>query len=457
MLINTLLNRTRKYLDSLFFPMTIALLACLTWLMPNSLPWISAVFYALISFLPLCGKDGKTYIPLLICLPITINKGISFSSVPAYLIMMSSCVFVSMIIFLIINKPKFQLGNILYSLLLLLTVFFISFIYNSVNTGSINKTAIFYILALFLCASVYIIFSTVLGKSKTLQYFCESAAFLAIGISLEVFVYLCYHGFHIVGSDFTLGWSYTSQTASTILCLTLPFFAMMIANKKPFWGIGELLAIAAIIFLSADSGLLCLIIGIIPLILLAFKNYKYYPYLSLASIIFVGVTFSVLLATNQRFSSRVLTAIQSLNLSDERAVWRSTLFDKAIDYFKNNPLLGPSISVMTEENGTLTFMSNTILSTLVAGGSIGLVAFVIFEFTVYYFCFKKKATEKWLFFTFLLFVELIGLIDNTIYNIMILLFFLIANSSYQMSDRPEDVIIHETYYQNFNPNKPIRF
>jgi hypothetical protein len=450
MLINTLLIKVRYYLDSLYFPLSIALLAFLTWIMPGGFGWIFALLYFLLTFLPLLDKQGKPYMPLLICLPIIVNSKISFETMPPFFYLIGAGILLSMILFIIIRKPRFQRGDLSIEMLLLFTVFFISFMVASVQQGKVDSNGLLYLISLFGCAAIYIIFSTVLGQGETLSYFSKTVAFLSMAICLEILVYLFKNGFSIVGIDFTLGWSYTSQTASTILCLSLPFYAILISSHKPYWFIGQVFTIAGIIFLSADSGLLCLILGIIPLILLTFNSYKkYYPYICLGLIIFIGVTFGLLLGFNERFSSRVLVAIQSLNLGNEQAIWRKDLFSKAISLFTANPVIGSGFLSMTSENGTLILMSNTVLTTLVGGGSIGLVAFLLFEIKNYYTCLKKKSHEKWLFFLFLIFIELIGLIDNTIYNLMILLFFLIANSSYQMSNRPADVIIYDSFYENY--------
>jgi hypothetical protein len=452
MLINDLLNRIRLYLTSLFFPLTVAVLAFVTWILPGDFSWISAVLYGLISFLPLCATDGRSYMPLILFNVIICSAGISFSTLPPYLYFIAGCVLISLILFIALKKPKFRRGDLMITTSIMFLVFFISYIYNSAVNGKADKVGIFYILALFLCLLVYVLFSTVLGKEETMPYFEETAALLALAISAEVLVYLIGHGFTLVGSDFTLGWSYTSQTASTLLCFTLPFFGMLIARKRFYWIIGEAFVITAIIFLSADSGLLCLILGIIPLLLLSLRNYgRAYPYMALAFIVIIGVTFAVLLGVNDRFNARVLTAIQSLNLFNEQAEWRRNLFETAIAGIRQSPVIGVSITSVTTAGGTVTLASNTILSTMVLGGAFGLIAFLVNEARIYYVVLKKHTEERWLFFLFLLFVELIGLIDNTIDNIGILLFFLTANSCYQMSNRAEDVVIHDSYYQHYDP------
>jgi len=452
--INTLLNRVKSYIGSFFFPMTVGILAFLIWLVPGNYAWIPAILLGLSAFLPLMMPDGRAYLPLILFPIIICKEKISFLTIPIYLYYIGACILVSIITFIFLNKLRFRGGGLIYVLGLLLLSFLISFFYNSIQTGTISQDALLYLLSLFVALLLYALISTVVGKEETLPYLENTIAFFAIAISLEVLVYLFQNGFSFVDIDFTLGWSYTSQTASTLLCISLPFFGMLISQKKFLWIIGEAFAISAIIMLSADSGLLCMILGFFPLLLLTFRKYgRFYPYIVLGCLITVGITFTILLSTNVRFSNRVLVAIQSLNIFNEQAEWRKDLFTYSIEQIKLNPVIGTSIIATVKNPGIVILSSNTILSTLVLGGSIGLIAFVFYEIKLYFLCISKHVDEKWLFFLFLIFIELIGLIDNTIYNIAILLFLLVSVSCYQMSNRPEDVVIHESFYKNYDSQR----
>ena len=451
MQLNLLIEKTRAFIDSFLFPAVIGLFALLTWVAPNNLAWLPAVCYSLIAFLPIACKDGRAYMPLMLFAIIVCSKSISFTSIPSYLYLLLTAILVSEIIFIIIRKPKFIKGDILVPFATLFVVFLISYFYNSIKNNSASSEGILYLLFLFLALLLYVVFSTVLGRGETINYFCKTYAFLAIFIGIEIFIYQTRNGFGFIGGDLNLGWSYNSKTASTLLCLSLPFFSLLLSKKQFLYIVGEIFTIYNIIILSTDSGLLCLILGLIPLILLTFKTYgKYYPYISLAAIVSIGVTFALLMAFNARFNSRVLTAIQSLNIFDSSIANRVELYDHSIQSFLDNPLIGTSISSLITNSGTVLFLSNTVLSTMVLGGSFGLIAYVLLEIKIYYCCFKKQTSDKYLFLLFLLLFELIGLVDNTLFNIVILLLFLTANSCYQMSNRPDDVLVHDEYFQTIN-------
>ncbi|MFA6829401.1 MAG: hypothetical protein WCR67_01650 [Bacilli bacterium] len=450
MQVNTLIDKARGFVNSAFYPLSLALMALLTWMFENPFIYLFVAVYCLLGLLPLLCKDGRGYIPFLLFSFIMPNTGISFTTYPPYLCFVMSVFLISVIAFIIIRKVAFRKGDLLIYACLLFLSFFISYIYNSAVTGVGDSNGILYILGFFILIIVYSLLSTILGTGESFNYLSKTIALFSFAILVEIFIFSVRNGFEIAPHDFTLGWSYTSQTASTLLCLSLPFYGVLVYQKKFIWGIGELFVIAGIILLSTDSGLLCLLLGIIPLILLSFRSYgKFYPYFSLVSIATIGIVFCILLALNTTFNQRVITAIQSLALFNEPAEWRNLLFSEAITDFKSNPYIGTSISSFSNINGTLTLSSNTILSTLVMGGSVGLGFYFLFEVIVYYRCLIKKTADKWFFLMFLLSIELIGLIDNTIYNLSILFFFLIVNACYQRSNREEDVIVHSSFYDNF--------
>ena len=146
----------------------------------------------------------------------------------------------------------------------------------------------------------------------------------------------------------------------------------------------------------------------------------------------------------------VYTYILLEMLFGDSSSFRQQLFDSAASSIKSNPIIGRSIISLANDNGTVTLTKNTILSTMVLGGVFALIAFIVYEIKLYMLCLKKESQDKWLFFLMLLFVEIIGIIDNTIYNLYILIFILTVLSCYQMSNRQLDIIVHSDYYEKFD-------
>lgn len=450
----TLTDKLTTYVASIFYPLTLAVLAFLTWLLPSFGPWFPAILFGVLSFLPIITKDGKGYLPVILFMILMSNKDISFDTIPIYLYLLASAELVSLILFIILRKPNYQKNYIFYILLCIFFIALISYLHDSIKDGFTGETGIFYLLSLFVISVLYLLLSIIIGKGESLQYLCKTVIFFAFIICAQIFVYGLKNQFKIDAASFTLGWSYTIQTASTLLCLSLPFFGILMSKKRLLWAIGIIPVFIAILFLSADSGLLALIIFFIPITLLVLRNTgKNYPYFALLTLVLLIAVFGVLMGVSKTFNERVITAVSTLNIFNEPAEWRNTLFHTSVENFLAAPVLGPSLNALILDNGQMLLSSNTILTTMSIGGSFALIAYFLLEVRIYYVCLKKDTEDKWLFLVFLLMVEIIGLIDNTIYNVAILLFYLIMFTGYQMSNRPEDVVIHEDFYLYYNQER----
>ncbi len=444
-------RRLKEFTSSVFYQIAIAVLSVLIWMLPGNFVWISASFYILLSFLPLFSSDGRSYIPLIFFITITVDSTISFQNLPVYLYAIGGSTFVSIILFLVIKRLPFRKGELAIPLTFLFLTFLVSYLIHLVQVETFDTTGILFIVSLFGILLTYILFNTCLKREDTILYFARTASILALAVSAEIILYQLRFGFRIGDSGINLGWAYTNQSTSTILCLSLPFFSMLIARKKVWWGILELFAIYGIISLSVDSGLVVLVLAIIPLVLLSFRSYgRAYPYIVITILALLGLCLLILMLVNDSFRERVINALASLDLSESGNPDRFAQFQKGIDAFLAFPAFGSSISVMSDSfGGTVTFCSNTVITTMAMGGVVGLFFFAVYEVLLYSTVLRKKAKEKWLFVLFLLILEVIGLMDNTIYNLIVLLFSLLGYSCYQITDRPDEFIVHDAFYQDY--------
>lgn len=444
----TFLRQLKAFSSSLFFLVSVALLSILTWGIPGNFAWIPASFFILLSFLPLLSMDGRGYMALIFFVAISDSIDVRFSQLPAYIYAMGGAVLLSIVIFLFVKRMPLHKGALTIPLCILFMVFLVSYLLCSIREKEIDTMDFLYLVFFFAIVLIYVLFNTCLRREDTILYFAKTASILAVTVAVQIAVFMAQNGFVFGPSDFSLGWAYTAQTASTLLCLTLPFFSMLIARKMIYWLPLELFVYFGIIALSVDSGLLVVIFSVVPSILLAFRTYgKAYPYISLTLLVCIGIVFVGLMIGVERFSDRVLLALESLDVFHPQE-WRGVLFDKAVADFGNHYVIGPSISgFLHSSDGNIILSSNTVLSTMTMGGSLGLAAFVAYEIVLYVSTLQKRCEERWLFLVFLLTMELIGLIDNTIYNFMFLLFLLLAHSCYRISNRPDDVEVHEEYYR----------
>lgn len=448
------LTGLRKYVSSFFFLLTLAFLSFLIWFLPAPYLWVPASLFLCCCFLPLLAFDGRAYIPLIFFLAVSDREPIGIDRIPPYLFAAGGCIFLSLILFLILRRLRLRKGELFLPLFLLFFVFVLSYLINAVRVQQAEGTGILFLVFFFVFLLLYIFFNTVLNREDTNLYFARNVAVLAVLISLQVFLDFAFNERTIGDSSFNLGWSYTSQTASTLLSLSLPFFTMLIARKKylaiPF----ELFVLSAIVVLSVDSSLLVVLFFLLPLLLLGFRSYgKAFPYLALSFVVVLGLLFVFLLVYVPPFQSRVLLALSSLNLGNTRPDYRQDLFETAIAGFLKYPAFGASISSMVSPSGVVVLSSNTVLSTLSMGGSVGLLFFALYEFWLYFTSAKKASDARWLFLLFLLEVDFIGLIDNTIYNLLVFLFLLLAYSCYQISDRQDDILVHDNLASSLSEDR----
>lgn len=449
-------DRITKYVNSLYYIMTLAILSFLCWSVKGNWCWCFLSIYSILCFLPLFSKDGRGYLPLIFFSVIISNEDIHFKGgIPISMIYSMIMLGISLFIYLLRHRPQMITGKIFFSLIVLYCVFLISYLYSSIRNGRNGRVGILYLIALFVLLCIYALMNSILGKEETIPYLCMTLAVYAIAASLEAAIVLLKKQF-VNPTDiyFSLGWSYTPQTVSSFLTLCLPFFSILIHRKKLFWFIPEVFVLIIILIISSDSSLISLMFFVVPNVILTMKGYsKSYPYYVMLSLLGIGITFGILMGVNGNFNFRVSKAISRLNFFSQESI---ELYKPSIQAFIKNPLLGSSITSMVKENGTISLPNSTILSVLQLGGAFGIAAYIVYEVFIYLTIFKKNSKEKWFIFLFLLNVELIGLIDNTIFNIAILMIVLMTMSVYQQSGRPDDVIIHDDYFSRYNKDEIVK-
>ncbi len=453
MQINTLLDKLRKYLYSPFYPITIALIAFLTWISPSPFVYIPAAFYALLCFLPLFGKEGKCYLPLFLFEIVLPDDVLGLNGIPGEVLLTGIALILSCVLFLIFNRLKLVKGDLFYTSLILVSTFLVSYVYNMIKDGNNDYRGILYIVALYLLILISIFFFTALGRGEILPYFSYTIACLDVVITIQIIVsiFMNMQTVPLEWSSFDLGWALNSSTASTILCLSIPFLAMNTAKKKYSFIFIVLVNIVGILLLSSNSGLLCLLFSIIPIIFLSFRTYQNkYPYFVLFSLIVTGSIISLLIGFNQTANSNIINALKSLNPLSDVPEGRLALYQNAIEIIKNNPAFGISIAGMATDEGIVQFSNNNVLTTMTFGGSISLIAYLAFEINFYCVSLKKKCGERALFLVFLLDIELIGYVSDSLYLVSVFLLILIANAVYQTSNKPEDAVVHQEFFEHHN-------
>ena len=439
-------NKIISLNESFLFPLILAILSFCIWIVPSPYNIAFGVLYCILAFVPLFTKEGKSYLPLLLFLIPASSIEITISSIPLLSYFLLGSIFLSMIIKIIIYKMPLRKGELSLPLLGITVVYLISFIFNIIiNKDSSSTIVVLYLVGLLFLILLYAFLSTTLGQSEMMSYLSKCIVILTYIILSELLTFILKNDFSAL-KNVSLGWA-KSNEISTILCLSTPFFAIIISNKKEWYYIFTLIPIlAAIVVLVVDSGILFLLAILVPLLLITYKSYgKIYPYISLVVVASFAISFALLLVFNEVFTNQIFDVFRNLFFVDGSNIRTHIDSYNMIQLFTSNLALGSSISSIYI-NGELVFASNTIISTMVLGGIVGLVFYLLYEIRLYLVWFRKKADIKYIFLMFLIGIEVIGIVDDIIYSFINLLFILICNSCYQNSSRPDDVIIHNDFF-----------
>lgn len=444
-----------RFVASWAFPATFAILSFAGWV--SKFPWPFAIIEALLCFFPLISGIGRAYqAPMLLFVPM-ISQDLSFNSIPYYAIMVGVCYVVSLVLYIFLNRCRFKASSALFSYLLLLFLFLLSIIINIAVTSTYESSAMFFMISMIAILLITFLNCNMMeNHDDSYIYLADCICMLSILISLEIYSYYIWNSQDLYTEQFDIGWATTKSMVSTILSISLTAFSTLIYHKR--WeSLISLPAFAGMLLLATPSGLLTLIIGFIPLVLISFRSYgKAYPYISLfLSTAFVSI-FSILLGFMEGFRNIFIESLHSLNLANSS---NSPLYNYAIDGLRQNPVLGSSMQGLTgtigdliARDGMIVPLRNTIMTTAYIGGSLGLISFIACEIITYVTCIKRKSKDKWAFLLFLIVTDFVGLTDNTIYNLFFFTIYMLSIAAFENSSTYDRVKVNDSYYKLVTKN-----
>lgn len=440
----------QRYVDSLLYPLTLAALAFIGWVTGFSLA--SAIIYSLLAFLPILTKDGRGYLALILLAPTMVSDSLNFTNIDTSLIIVVASITVSIIIFLIIYHPHFYLGRLTFPLLALFLIFFISLLMAGVRGETIENESIGFLLGMTVILAIYVLLVPILFKEGAFLYFGKSMLMLCTVLSLEVITFYSKSGFSNTGSIINLGWVQSSTMASTIIVASFPFAAMNLREKKAIYLLPFLLGLISIYQLRTVSGLIATILVMIPLIFMIFRPYKYFPYYIVFTFLgFIGVL-STLALLNDAFLASMANSLRYFGRFFGGLI---PTHQKGAELFVQSPFLGPSINAIAGSNildsteGYIRLLDNTIITTLVMGGVLGLIAYLVHLINVFILIFQRKTNYRYFFLLFIIISIIIGLVDNTFYNLFFMFILFLTIGSYEASSREPRVVIEQNFFKNY--------
>ena len=156
MKIKNLKEKLIKFLNSPYYLISLGLLSFLIFILPTNSIAFFGIMYCLFAFLPLLYSDGRHYLPLILFSLIYSKGSIEIHNVEIINYFIFGSIIISMVIKIIIQKLSYRKGDLLIPMLILNSIFVLSFLLNIValKKYSINLSGIYLLLA-FLCLLLY--------------------------------------------------------------------------------------------------------------------------------------------------------------------------------------------------------------------------------------------------------------------------------------------------------------
>lgn len=282
-------------------------------------------------------------------------------------------------------------------------------------------------------------------KEGDFNYVAKNSAALGIAIGLEFLIYILTYNGDVMGKDIKLGWGMSNSIAMLVTLLIPITYSLYLNNQKnklPLLAI--IIEIVIIIFMLSKGAYLAVIImlpiiAIILIIQAKDKNTLLIDHLWM--FIFLGVSILFIFQIDALYDGfkNYFDRMDDRGWFDDEA--RIGIYKYALSIFKRFPLFGSGSYTGVPylvENGYhagLLHYHNIFLHSMATLGVVGLGSFLYFLFV------SIKATLVKNSYNLLVFSAIVamlvhGLVDNTWYNPLVMIFILTALSVIKKVEKP---------------------
>lgn len=274
-----------------------------------------------------------------------------------------------------------------------------------------------------------IIFFTSTNKS-TLDSLADDSIYITILIILQIIYFMLYNQvspvYVIQNKMVDLGWGIHNAVGMIVLmCMPLSMYKAF-KNTKISWYyiVMYVIQLGILVFLVCKGGILAAIVGSLVLVVGIIHYFKQYRKLILI-LLGIAVVVCALILTFIYLKGIDISIYLSLGtLFSRQYIWVSGL-----KVFVSNPIFGIGIIAPMGWNVSVTFPAyqychNTFVESLAISGVFGLICLMYHLVEKYSRVFYKMDFKKFMFFAFMLFPGLYGLIDNSYLEITYMLFFI---------------------------------
>lgn len=447
-------DKITAYLKSPFFLVSLAIVSFLCFLIPGPFNYIPVSVYRILALLPLFQDNGIYYSALLFFIIPSSSRPLRDKNLPLPLLWIIGTLFLSLIFFFFICKPRRRVGTLFYSLLALFILILTSYCVNAIKTDENYSQCWFFIIIFFAQILLYRRRCSATSGREGLNYLSFVACALSVVFFAEILLTILLKKDISFFIPYDLPYS-SGDTVSCLIIYLLPLIAYGIFKKRWYRSFFAILNYVSLILLGNYISYIFLLMAFIPLIFLSFHSYgKIYPYLILISLFLILTPFCFLLFLNRSFSTGIINSMTCFNVFSANNPNYGQL-SAGWSMFHSDYLLGSSILSLATRTSVYS-IPNAYLQIGVLSGSRGIAVFILSDFFLYKLCSRGKTRgEKFFFLYFLILREVRNWLIDSGTNWMILLLSLTIISVYQGSIYQDQRIIHDGFENLQDRESPL--
>lgn len=437
----------KRFVNTPLIFVSFIIMTFFSWLIPF-FDIVYVVFIVLICCVPIILNDAKIFL-YLITFPLLANNNVDYKVLSLSLTMIISyaSVFISVLLYLFLNRIKVIIGQLFYPVLVLVVLMLVSNLIFYLSNNLSNGVDFEYTVILMALLIVYIFLSTLFTEKGMFDKFCDVVGYFSVCLFLEIAAYYMMNPkeiFDVSLSNIDILGNSSKNIVSLVCMISLSLIGVSIYRKKWWFFFYFIVCLIGMVLLFSDVTIFGVLFFTIPIILISFRSYKKAgPYVYLFSLSFVVISLVFMLVFNSSFLDHVVDTFTLLNFGNNKY---SQLYNDAVIMIKENPLIGRSSIGVIDKYGYLQSFHNDILTCLVYSGSFGLLTYIGHYVNFYFLCFTKKTSIKWNVFLIILMLNLFGLISQTFFDANLFFFVLLIASCYQDSKTPRNLSVNREYY-----------
>lgn len=426
------MKKTEKFLNSNLYPLLVALIGFIAWVVPDNFLWLNnaliltlvVVVVLLLSFF----KNTKYIIPILLSLLFTINvEGLGIQDIEGISIyhVMVTLALVGLVIHFIRFRHKVKFDFIAFGLLLIAISYIIPMFYMPFSNMllAISVTGFLYLL--------FYLFFISTAKVKTddvLNYFfyasLQLVAILTYSIGINFIKLLLENNLaDTISIGLATGWGGKDYGFGNINDLTIHlailssgmFYKILKSPKNFLYWIFVILGILLVLLSGSRGGIITLILILFAYFIMLFAYGDRYHIFFVSALVLVSS--ALMLVYKDVFAIFYQNFVKNgIDDLDGFSSGRIQLYKDAIEVFKQYPIFGAGWTTLEIGNqNRIQVFHSTIFHTLAISGIFGLVSVFVFTVASFVEMFKKLSVNMLTLLVPWTATMLHGLIDNTIH------------------------------------------